>query len=105
MTAALDFAKAALASASVASAKAEGDVGLKEADDVVDLLEGDFGVDPGWVLQVLAGFEECLGDLFFALDGGAEAGVDGGVGALHDNEDGVGDAGGVVVRGSSPRDG
>ncbi len=36
-------------------------------------------------------------DLLFAFDGGAEAGVGGGVGALHDDEDGVGDAGGVVV--------
>ncbi len=74
-----------------------GDVSLEEADDAVDLFEGDLGVDLWRIFQVLAGFEEGLGDLFFALDGGAEAGVGGGVGALHDDEDGVGDAGGVVV--------
>ena len=101
MTAALDLAKAALASASVAASgpvrKADGDVVLEEADVAVDLFEGDLGVDLWRVFEVLAGFEEDLRHEFLALDGSAEADVGGGVGALHDDEDGVGDAGGVGV--------
>ena len=62
------------------------------------MFEGDFGVDLWWILQVLAGLEEYLGHEFFALDCGAEADVSGGVGTLHDDEGGVGDAGGVNVR-------
>ena len=75
----------------------EGNIVLEEADDAVDLLERDLGEDAGRVLEVLAGFDEDLRNLLLALDGRAEAGVDGSEGALHQHKDGVGDAGGVVV--------
>jgi hypothetical protein len=41
---------------------------LEEADEAVDLLEGDLGVDLWWVLEVFAGFEENLRHQLFALD-------------------------------------
>ena len=62
------------------------------------MLESDFGVDARRVLEVLAGFGEDLRDELFASDGGAQARVYRCVGPLHDGEDGVGDAAGIVVR-------
>ena len=56
-----------------------GDVGLEEADDAVDLFEGDLGVDLWRILEVLAGFEQNLGDMFFALHRRPEADIGGGV--------------------------
>ncbi len=75
-----------------------GDIGLKEGDDAVDLFEGDLGEDARRVLEVLARGGEDGGHGALAGDGGLQADVDGGEGSLHEDEDGVGDAGGVVVR-------
>ena len=74
-----------------------GDVGLEEGDEAIDLLEGDLGEDARRVFEVLACLGEDLGDVALAGDDVAEAGVGGGERALHQNEDGAGDAGGVVV--------
>ncbi len=77
--------------------KGGGNVVLEEGGEAVDLFEGDLGEDAGRVLEVLAGFAKDLGHLLLAGDDGAEAGVGGGVVAAHEDEDGAGDAGGVVV--------
>ena len=71
---------------------------LEEADQTVDLLQRDLGVDMRRLLHITAAFGEDLRDLLFALDGRAQADVHGSVGPLHDGEDGVRDAGGVIVR-------
>ena len=74
-----------------------GNVVLKEADVAVDLFEGDLGEDARRIFEVLVGFGEDLRHQALARDDGAQAGVGGGVVALHDGEGRAGDAGGVVV--------
>ena len=68
MTAALDLAKSALVVGVGRVGEGGGDVVLEEADEAVDLFEGDFGVDLRRVLEVLAGFEKTCGDELFAVD-------------------------------------
>ncbi len=69
-----------------------GHVILEEADDVGELLEGDFGVDARRIFEVLTRFNEDRGHLFFAGDERAQAVVGRSELALHQHEGAIGDA-------------
>ena len=97
MTAALVLANSALAAGSVASLKARGTSFWKKLM-MPSICSSAISVKMrGGFLRFLRASTKTCGNLLLALDGGAEANVDGSEGSLHEDEDGVGDAGGVVV--------